>query len=142
MEKVGLIATSFTERVREICDGVEKLSDGKYRIGYCYSLDALKMGEEHTDFGWAKDRGAHFPDRLQEVLRNCDLFLTVQTESKDVSTLPLMTAKGTFVLTDGVADSELIKRLEATAEEYGTKMGYGDIGAESIIKSIIEFYGG
>ena len=141
MEKVGLIAKVFTEEIREICERVELLSDGQLRIGYCYSLEAIEKGGMHPDFAWAASRGADLPDRLQEVLRNCDLLLPVQSESEDVSTLPLMTAKGTFIIENGVSEQKLTE-LKATAEEYGTKIGNGDIKADNIAEQIVGFYRG
>ncbi len=141
MEKVGLIAPVFTERVKEICENVEALSNGQYRIGYCYSLEALNSDATHPDFAWAKNRGADLPDRLQEVLRNCDLLLPVHT-SEDTSTLPLMTAKGTFILTDDSPATDTINKFKATAEEYGTKMNYGSLSDSNIAEKIVRFYRG
>lgn len=141
MEKVGLIAPVFTERVREVCENVEKISDGQFRIGYCYSLEALRTSAEHPDFAWAKSRGADLPDRLQEVLRNCDLLLPVHI-SEDTSTLPLMTAKGTFILTDGKPTAAMLGGFKSTAEEYGTKMNYGSLQDADIAEQIVRFYRG
>ena len=141
MEKVGLIAKVFTEEIRAICERVELLSGGQFRIGYCYSLEAIEKGATHPDFAWAADRGADLPDRLQEVFRNCDLLLPVQSENEDVSTLPLMTAKGTFVIENGASEQK-IAELKATAEEYGTKIGSGNIEADNIAEQIVSFYRG
>ena len=141
MEKVGLIAKVFTDEIRKICERLELLSDGQLRIGYCYSLEAIEKGGDHPDFVWAANRGADLPDRLQEVLRNCDLLLPVQSENEDVSTLPLMTAKGTFVIKNGVSEQK-IAELKATAEEYGTKIGSGEINDNNIAEQIVKFYRG
>ena len=142
MEKVGLIASAFTPRVKDICDEIERLSDGQYRIGYCYSLEGVKVGESHPDTKWAATHRSEMPDRLQEVMRNCDLFLTLQADDPDVSTLPLMTAKGTFILTEASASPEQLAKLAATAEEYGTKMGYGAIADADIAQRAVSFYRG
>ena len=140
MEKVGLIASAFTPRVKDICDEIERLSDGQYRIGYCYSLEGVKVGESHPDTKWAATHRSEMPDRLQEVMRNCDLFLTLQADTPDVSTLPLMTAKGTFILTEASASSKQLSDLAATAEEYGTKMNYGSLSDSDIAEKIVRFY--
>lgn len=142
MEKVGLIASAFTPQVKEICNEIERLSDNQYRIGYCYSLEGVKAGESHPDTEWAVTHRSEMPDRLQEVMRNCDLFLTLQADDPDVSTLPLMIAKGTFILTEASASSKQLSDLAATAEEYGTKMGYGAITDADIAQRAVSFYRG
>lgn len=140
MEKIGLIADEISPRISEICDEVEKISKNRYKIGYCYLYRGVAADKSQYCQSWLSERKISVPDRLQETLRNCDVLLTVCSETTDTCFLPLMTGKDTFVLLPDDCRSISVSRLSEIAAGYGTNVCFGELAQSGIPEKITVFF--
>ena len=140
MEKTGLIAAEFTDKLRHLCRQTEEKCNHRFSVGYCRSR-AAESGGKSSDAEWARSCGAEFTPLLQELFRNSDVIMAADPSPEEL-TLVLMSAKRSFVLFNKPADRTSLNGYYATAEKYGTAVAFGLLDESGLSDRIICFYSG